>query len=412
MPRRIPGESRVTGYFQVVETQKVPGMQYRSSIFGNLLKPIDRRQFRGIVEKHDSDTYDKSFKSWDHLVTLVGAQLGQVMSLRAVEGAFNANCHQHYHLGVGRVARSTLSDANARRPVGVFAETFAMLAEKADRHTRVEGAEMVRLIDSSPVPLGKMCKWAEWNGRIRGMKMHTVYEPDGKCPRCVEITPATVNDVEIGRQTELEAGVTYVFDKGYYHFGWWKKINDTRAFFVTRTKVSTRLRKTKSRYVRKTIGDGFKIINDADVVLASKGDSSLPIPLRRIKVRRDKGGVITLITNDLERTAVEIAALYKSRWQIELLFRWIKQHLNLRKFMAKNDNAIRLQILAAMIAYLLLRLARRLNSLKMLDLRFAELVCQRLFMRSPIAKIDRPPPVNPSKPKPRFSSDQLGFCYE
>ena len=386
-------------------------MHYGNSIIGNLLKPIDRRQFRGIVEKYDGDAYDKSFKSWDHLVTLVGAQLGQVASLRAVEGAFNANSHQHYHLGVGRVARSTLSDANARRPVGVFAETFAMLAEKADRHTRVEGAEMVRLIDSSPVPLGKMCKWAEWNGRIRGMKMHTVYQPDGKCPRCVEITPATVNDVEIGRKTELEAGVTYVFDKGYYHFGWWKKINDARAFFVTRTKVSTRLRATKSRYVRKTIGDGFKIISDADVVLASKGDSSLPIPLRRIKVRRDKGGVITLITNDLQRTAVEIAALYKSRWQIELLFRWIKQHLNLRKFMAKNDNAIRLQILAAMIAYLLLRLAQRLNSSRMPDLRFAELVCQRLFMRSPIVEIDKPPPVNSSKSKPRFSLDQLGFNY-
>jgi putative transposase len=363
------------------------------------------------VERHRGDAYDKSFKSWDHLVTLVGAQLGCVASLRGVEVAFNANSHQHYHLGVGKVARSTLSDANARRPVGIFAETFAMLAAKADRHTRVEGTEMIRLIDSSPVPLGKMCKWAEWNGRIRGMKMHTIYQPEGKCPRCVEITPATVNDVEIGRQTELEAGVTYVFDKGYYHFGWWKKINDARAFFVTRTKVSTRLRATKSRYVRKTIGDGFKIISDADVVLASKGDSSLPIPLRRIKVRRDKGGVITLITNDLQRTAVEIAALYKSRWQIELLFRWIKQHLNLRKFMAKNDNAIRLQILAAMIAYLLLRLARRLNSLRMLDLRFAELVCQRLFMRSPIAEIGKPPPVNPSKPKPRFSLDQLGFSY-
>lgn len=120
----------------------------------------------------------------------------------------------------------------------------------------------------------------------------------------------------------------------------------------------------------------------------------------------------SLITNDLERTAVEIAALYKGRWQIELLFRWIKQHLNLRKFMGKNDNAIRLQILAAMIAYLLLRIARRLNSLKMLDLRFAELVCQRLFMRSPIAKIDKPPLVNPSKPKPTFSLDQFGFAYE
>ena len=386
-------------------------MRYHDSIFGSLIKPIDRRQFRAIVERHDGDAYDKSFKSWDHLVTLVGAQLAQVASLRAVEGAFNANSHQHYHLGVGKVARSTLSDANARRPVGVFADTFAMLAAKADRHTRKEGAEMVRLIDSSPVPLGKMCDWAEWNGRIRGMKMHTVYQLDGKFPCGVEITPATVNDVEIGRQTEIEAGATYVFDKGYYHFGWWKKINDARAFFVTRSKVSTRLRKTKSRYARKTIGDGFKIISDADVVLASKGDSRLPIPLRRIKVRRDKGGTITLITNDLKRTAIEIAALYKSRWQIELLFRWIKQHLNLRKFMAKNDNAIRLQILAAMIAYLLLRLAWRLNSLRMPDLRFAELVCQRLFMRSPIADIDKPPPVNPSKPKPKFSLDQLGFCY-
>jgi putative transposase len=387
-------------------------MQYVNSIFGELLKPIDRRQFREIVERHDGNAYDKRFKSWDHLVAMVGAQLGGIASLRAIEATSKANSHQHYHLGAGKAPRSTLSRANARRPVGIFAETFAMLAEKADRHARMEGAEMIRLIDSSPIPLGKMCKWAEWNGRIRGMKMHTVYDPGNDVPRCVEITPATVNDVEIGRQTELEAGATYVFDKGYYHFGWWKKINAAKAFFVTRVKVSTRLRATKSRYVRKIIGDGFRIIADADVSLASKGDSSLPIPLRRIKVRRDKGGIITLITNDLERTAVEIAALYKGRWQIELLFRWIKQHLNLRKFMGKNDNAIRLQILAAMIAYLLLRIARRLNSLKMLDLRFAELVCQRLFMRSPIAKIDKPPPVNSGKPKPSFSLDQLGFDYE
>src|ERR1700736_6029579 len=397
--------------FWLSRLRKGPGMQYVNSIFGELLKPIDRRQFREIVERHDGNAYDKTFKSWDHLVTMVGAQLGRVTSLRGVEATVKANSHQHYHLGVSKAPRATLSRANARRPVGVFAETFAMLAKKADRHTRAEGAEMVRLIDSSPVPLGKMCEWAKWNGRIRGMKMHVVYHPGNDVPRCVEITPATVNDVEIGRQTELEAGATYVFDKGYYHFGWWKKINAANAFLVTRVKVNTRLRKTKSRYVRKTIGDGFRIIADADVMLASKGDSKLPIPLRRIKVKRDKGGTITLITNDLERTAVEIAALYKRRWQMELLFRWIKQHLNLGKFMGRNDNAIRLQIIAAMIAYLLLRLARRLNSLKMLDLRLAELVCQRLFMRKSIAEIDTPPPVNPSKPKPKFSPDQLGFNY-
>ncbi len=125
-------------------------MRYQGSIFGSLLKPIDRRQFRAIVERFDGDAYDKSFKSWDHLVALLFAQLAGIGSLRGLELAFNANSHQHYHLGVGKLVRSTLSDANARRPVGVFAELFALLAAKADRYTRREGAEMVRLIAARP----------------------------------------------------------------------------------------------------------------------------------------------------------------------------------------------------------------------------------------------------------------------
>ena len=118
-------------------------MQYVDSIFGQLLKPLDRRQFREIVERHDGDAYDKTFKSWDHLVTMVGAQLGGVASLRAVEATVKANSHQHYHLGVGKAPRSTLSRANARRPVGVFAETFAMLARKADQIGRASCRERV-----------------------------------------------------------------------------------------------------------------------------------------------------------------------------------------------------------------------------------------------------------------------------
>jgi len=386
-------------------------MRYLDSIFGSLLKPIDRRQFQAIVERHNGDAYDKSFKSWDHLVTLIFAQLFRVDSLRGLTLAFNANAHHHYHLNVGKLARTTLSDANARRPVGVFADTFALLSDRVDRQTRREGTEMVRLIDASPIPLGKMCKWAKWNGRIRGMKMHVVYDPSGDCPRRVEVTPATVNDVEIGRQLTIEAGTTYVFDKGYYHFGWWKKINEAGAFFVTRAKVNTRLRVSARRTPRKRKGDGFKIIADAEVVLASRGDSRLPMPLRRISVRRDKGGIITLITNDLKRTAIEIAALYKGRWQIELLFRWIKQHLDIRKFLGNNDNAIRLQVLAAMIAYLLLRIAARMNRIMMPALRLAELVCQFLFARKPITKIADPPTAYANSPEPRSSPGQLEFCY-
>jgi putative transposase len=386
-------------------------MRFADSIFASLLKPIDRRQFARIVDRHEGDAYDKSFRSWDHLVALVYAQLGKVESVRALEAGFNANSQHHYHLGTGKLARSTLADANARRPVAIFAETFAMLAAAADRRTRHEGAAMVRLIDASPVPLHKACSWAPCNGRIRGMKLHVVYDPLADVPTAVAVTPANVNDIEIGHQAAIAAGATYVFDKGYCRFDWWQKINDCGAFLVTRPKRRMRLRAVQHRAVLKPDGDGFTIIADDEVKLVSKGDSRLAMPLRRIKVRREKGGLITLLSNDMARSAVEIAALYKSRWQIELLFRWIKQHLGIRKFLGTTANAIRLQILAAMIAYLLLRIAARLNSLHLPPLRLAELICQFLFARRPIAKIDKPPPVNPSMPPPSFSHDQLEFCY-
>lgn len=386
-------------------------MRFGDSIFASLLKPIERRSVQKIVDRHDGDAYDKSFKSWDHLVALIYAQLKGIDGLRELEMAFNANPQHHYHLGVGKLARSTLSDANARRPVAIFAEVFTKLAGMADRHLRQEGTAMVRLIDASPIPLDKLCRWAKWNGRIRGLKLHVVYDPATDIPTCVEVTPANVNDVEIGQQAPIKAGTTYVFDKGYCHFGWWKKINDCSAFFVTRKKVNMRLRATRHRFNRKRKGDGFEIIADDEVKLVSKSNSRLPIPLRRIKVRRERGGTITLLTNDLTRTAVEIAALYKSRWQIELLFRWIKQHLDIGKFLGRNDNAVRLQVLAAMIAYLLLRIAAKINCIKMLPLRFAELVGQFLFTRRSIATITKPPPVNPSKRMSQPSPNQLEFCY-
>jgi putative transposase len=386
-------------------------MRFLDSIFGSLLKPIDRRSFHAAVERHDADAYDKTFKSWDHLVTLIYAQLSGVDTLRGLETAFNANAQAHYHLGVGAVARTTLSDANARRSAAPFAETFAVLSAQADRQTRQEGAAMVALIDSSPIPLGKLCQWPTWNGRIRGLKLHVVYDPHADVPRSVEITPANVNDVEVGCRTVVRRGTTYVFDKGYCHFGWWQKINDDGAFFVTRAKVNLRLRAISWRRRAAIEGDGFTVLDDAEVVYVSKGNARLPIPLRRIRVRRDKGGKITLITNDLTRSAVEIAALYKSRWQIELLFRWIKQHLHIKKFLGNNENAIRLQILAAMIAYLLLRIAARLHRVMLPALRFAKLIGQLLFLRRPIAEIDKPPPCNPSQPQPRFSPNQMEFCY-
>jgi len=386
---------------------KEPDMRYRDSILGQILKPISKRWLSAVVDRLGANAYDKTFHSWDHLVVMIFAQLADASRLRGLATQWNANSNHHYHLGVGPIARSTVSDANQRRPTDLFAEVFTVLSAAADRTLRQEGAQMIRLIDSTPVPLGKTVSWRTWNGRMRGMKLHVVYEPEADQPRLIDMTQANVNDVEFVAMIPLEACATYVFDKAYCSYAWWTKINAVGAVFATRQKTNARYLVTGKRALPLHAGDGFKVLDDCNVTLGSRGDAKLDIPMRRIRIRRDKGGVLTLITNDMTRCANEIAALYKKRWQIELLFRWIKQHLKLKKFLGQSENAIRLQILAAMIAYLLLRLARRSSSIKLCELRFAELVGACLFVRKPLARIDKPPDVNPSKPKPNNHEGQL-----
>jgi putative transposase len=387
-------------------------MRYRGSIFGSLLKLIDRRQFDAAVERHNGNAYDKTFDSWNHLVCLIGAQLSGAQSLRELEAAWQANAHHHYHLGVGKLSRSTLSDANQRRPVAIFAELFSHLSGQATRTGRREGEQMVRLIDATPIPLGKVIKWAQWNGRVRGLKLHIVYDPHNDLAHHQSITPPRVSDISFGRQVPIEPGATYVFDKAYCHYGWWAKLDRAGACFVTRRKTNARFRTLHLRPLWRRHGDGFTVLKDAEVKLASKGDSKLDIGLRLIRLRRHESGkILELLTNDMTRPAVEIAALYKARWQIELLFRWIKQHLNIRRFIGSSDNAIRLQILAAMIAFLLLRITARLHRLAMPAIRFAQLVGLSLFLRKPISRIDKPPEVNPSKPLTYVDPNQLLLRY-
>jgi len=386
-------------------------MRFTATILGQLLEPINRRQFTAIVERHNGDAYDKSFRSWDHLVALVYAQLGALDGLRGLVTGWNANGQHHYHLASGPLARSTLADANARRPAAVLADAFALIAAQIDRRTRRDGQAMLRLIDSTPIPLGKLCAWAKSNGRVRGMKMHVVYDPKADYPRVLDITDANVNDAQIGRTIAIEPGATYVFDKGYCHYGWWSAIAAAKSRFVTRPKTNMRLNVVKTRRPKSRQGDGFTVLSDEDVVFASKGDSKLPIKLRRIRIKRESGKPITLLTNDLMRSAVAIGALYKGRWQIELLFRWLKQNLKIRKFLGNSDNAIRLQLFAAMIAFALLRIAASTHKVRLPLLRFTDLVGQCLFERRHIADIEKPPPVNPSAKRDTSSPNQLSFTY-
>jgi IS4 transposase len=386
-------------------------MRFTPSIFASLLKPIDRGGFKAIVARHAGDAYDKDFDSWRHLVTLVFAQLTGADSLRAIVTAFNAQSNHHYHLGCGRIARSTLADANRRRPVAVFGDVLASLAGAMGRKSRNEAKQVLHLIDSTPVPLSRLFSCAASNGRIHGLKLHVVYDPGEACPKAAAITPANVNDITFGRSLAIQPGKTYVFDKGYCHFGWWSSIDEAGAVFITRPKTNMRWKTRRKRKLGTVHGDDFRVIADREVSLASKGDSKLAIFLRRITIKRDTGEVFDILSNDKHRSAVELAHCYKARWQIELFFRWIKQNLNIRKFIAFDESAVRLQILAAMIAFVLLAIARRRNAVTLSARRFAELVCAFIHTRRAIAAIDKPPPINPARRKSPANTNQTEFQY-
>lgn len=369
-------------------------MPHEPSVFAAVIKPISRRRFAASVERHDGDAYDKNFSSWEHLTALVFAQLSGIDSLRGLAAAWAANAEHHYHLGAGRIVRSTLSDASVRRPAGIFAETFTDLAGLADRKLRGEGKELVKLIDASPIPLNALHAMRAFNGRIKGAKLHPVYDPDTDLPQAADITPANINDVSFASALSLTPGATYVFDKGYCSYPFWTRIHRAEAIFVTRAKANAAL-----EHVAPCGLDLETVLNSnvegCEIVRATSEKArraSLDFLMRRITVRRENGTRIHILTNDLTRPACDIAQLYRRRWRIELLFRWIKQHLRIRRFMGRSENAVKLQIFAALIAFILLRLAARTARRDDLEhIRFTELVGAALFTRKPIERIDKPP---------------------
>ena len=236
----------------------------------------------------------KPSRAWEHLVALIFAQLSCADGLRGLIASFNANSQHHYHLWTeaGPLSRSTLSDANRRRPgCGVRRGFQPSGGPTRPAGRRREGAQMLRLIDSTPVPLGKLCDWAKSNGRIRGLKIHVVYDPNADCSRILDITDANINDAQIGRTVAIASGATYVFDKGYCHYGWWRAIADEKgSVFVTRPKTSMGLDILyRAPRLVSPRGNGFTIIEDSEVSFASKGDSLKPMRLRRVRLQTRRG---------------------------------------------------------------------------------------------------------------------------
>lgn len=346
---------------------------YRNTRFGELMKGLPRGTFEKIVSGHDGDKFNKGFRSWDQLIAMVYAQISGCRSLRELETGFNSQSAHHYHLGSREIKRSTLADANANRSSDMFADVCGKLLQQAHRKVKGELKDLLYLIDSTPIPL-KGLGYETWtkdnhSHRTQGLKVHMMIAPQADVPVHADITAANVNDVEMGRKIPIEAGATYVFDKGYCDYNWWHSINQQQAYFVTRFKKNAGIELVATRDIPENAQE--IVLEDTVVRFKHKRPGGKRInnyygsELRKIVVDRpDKDSPLVLVTNDFERSAEEIASLYKQRWGIELFFKWLKQNLKIKQFLGRSENAVKIQIYTAIITYLLAQLFRQRKGVK------------------------------------------------
>lgn len=364
-------------------------MPKQTIVLQDLLSRLPMPRVRALIAEHNADKHVSVFTTKTMLLTLVHAQLAGIAGLREAADATATEAQRLRPLGIRPVAKSTLGDALNRRPAAVFQQVFAALTAQANRRLRRETGEFVRLIDSTSLLLNShSAKWAKFSTSVCGAKAHIVYDPDADTPVYCTVTAARVSDVTEAQAMPIEEGATYVFDLGYYDYAWWRRMHDAKCRIVTRFKKNTPL--TGVRWA-KLYDPGLPLLSDRIGKLPARQAKNRKNPfdaeVREVTVRTDTGKILRILTNDLDSPAQEIADLYKRRWAIELLFRWLKQNLRLTKFMGTSENGIRIQVFAALIAFLLLRLAYEARGLTVRMIRFVRGVRRNLLERRPVEEI-------------------------
>jgi len=372
-------------------------MRHQNSVFHQLTKHIPWAAFDDAVSRHGSDRRVRRLRTRDQFLALLYGQLSGAASLREIEDGLSSQQARLYHAGLRGVSRSTLSDANAKRPFEVYAEVFAEMARLARPGLRRKLRGAVRLLDATKLSLsGLSAGWARFSADHCAAKLHVVYDPHGGAPLRAVVTPDRVNDITPARAMPIEPGATYVFDLAYYSYEWWAQLHDHGCRFVTRLKKNSPATLIETRA---TDPDGPVLADRVAFLskrLASSRSNPFDKPVRLIDVRIDSGRVITLLSNDLDAPAAEIAALYKQRWKIELFFKWIKQNLEIRHFLGVSENAVKIQVYVALIAFLILRAAHSAQNAISGPQAFARLVRLNIMHRRCILNIKDPPKTPPN----------------
>lgn len=336
-------------------------MNKNKYVFAQLIEFLDKDKFRHLVDKYNGNRYVKSFTCWNQLLALMFGQLSNRESLRDVVVALEAHHTKCYHLGIGRnpIAKTTFASANQNRDYRIFENFAFFMMEQARKKQATDIFKLkghVYAFDSTTIPLClSIFWWAKFRKKKGGIKAHVLYDLEAQVPAYFHISTASVHDSKAIKYIPYESGSYYVFDRGYNAFKELYKIHLHESFFVVRAKKNLQFKciRWRRRLPKNVLTDS--VIELTDIITRQK----YPEQLRLVKYRdENQDREFVFLTNAFHLTSLEIAELYKNRWQVELFFKWLKQHLKIKKFWGTTENAVRIQISTAIISYCLVAIVQ------------------------------------------------------
>ena len=359
-------------------------------VFSQLTAFLDRNHFNYLARKYGGDKYVKHLTCWNQLLALMFGQLSNRESLRDLIVALEAHQSKCFHLGLGRkpIAKTTLATANQNRDYRIFEEfAFYMMAQAREKRATdiFKLGGKVYAFDSTTIPLClSVFWWAKFRKKKGGIKAHVLYDLEAQVPAFYHITTASVYDSKAMPEIPYETGAYYVFDRGYNNFGELYRIQRMESFFVVRAKSNLQYRcvRWKRRMPK-------NILTDAEIgLMVYKSRKDYPESLRLVRYYdEEQDREFMFLTNAMDLTAQQIADLYKNRWQIELFFKWLKQHLKIKKFWGTTENAVRIQISAAITAYCLVAIVQHDMQLKRSTYELLQILSISLTDKTPLREL-------------------------
>ena len=359
-------------------------------VFSQLTSFLDRNHFNYLVRKYGGDKYVKHLTCWNQLLALMFGQLCNRESLRDVIVALEAHRSKCFHLGLGRkpIAKTTLATANQNRDYRIFEEfAFYMMTQAREKRATdiFKLGGKVYAFDSTTIPLClSVFWWAKFRKKKGGVKAHVLYDLEAQVPAFYHITTASVNDSKAMQEIPYETDAYYIFDRGYNNFKELCRILRMESFFVVRAKSNLQYKcvRWKRRLPK-------NILTDAEIELTvSKSRKDYPENLRLVRYYdEEQDREFMFLTNAMDLTAQQVADLYKNRWQIELFFKWLKQHLKIKKFWGTTENAVRIQISAAITAYCLVAILQHDMQLKCSTYEVLQILSMSLTDKTPLREL-------------------------